>query len=69
MTSTPFTRAASKTAFTHIMTSVLDNDHIHQALKDAGTNDMTGLVRLDDHTVENLIYPDPDPQVSTKYPL
>ena len=69
MTSNPFTRAASKSAFIHIMTNVLDSDHIHQALKDAGIDDMTGLVRLDDHTVENLAYTDPDPQVSTKYPL
>ena len=30
---------------------------------------MTSLIRLDDYTVETFSYPDPDPTVSTKYPL
>ena len=67
--SSTFTRIASKVAFTHIMEFVIGNTNITAALEVVGIDDTFGLMTLTDADVENLIYPDLDPKVTTTYKL
>ena len=67
--SSTFTRIASKVAFTHIMEFVIGNTNIKAALEVLGIDDTFGLMTLTDADVENLIYPDLDPKVTTTYKL
>ena len=66
---TIFTRTASKVAFSHIMEFVLNSTNIKEALIEEGIDDTYGLLTLTDSIVENLAYPDIDPQVTTRHKL
>jgi hypothetical protein len=66
---TTFTRNLSKAAFTHIMEFVLNNTNVKNALVESGIDDTYGLLTLTDAIVENLVYPDTDPQVKTMHKL
>ena len=65
MSTNTFTCAASKVAFTHIMEFVLNSTNVKNALVESGY----GLMTLTDNIVENLVYPDADPKIITKYKL
>jgi hypothetical protein len=58
-------RAASKAAFTYIMDNALQYPNVTSALAAEGIEDTFGLFTLTDTIVENLTYPDPDPNVKT----
>ena len=66
---TTFTRIASRVAFTYTTDFVLNSANVKNALVDSGIDDTYGLMTLTDVIVENLVYPDIDPQVKTKYKL
>ena len=51
------------------MEFVLNSTNIKEALNEEGIDDTYGLMTLTDAIVENLTYPDKDPQVTTKYKL
>jgi hypothetical protein len=63
------TTAASKAAFTHIMDNVLQYPNVTSALAAIGIEDTFGLFNLTDTIVDNLTYPDPDPNVKTTHRL
>jgi hypothetical protein len=63
--STTLIREASKAAFTHIMDNVLQYPNVTSALAAIGIEDTFGLFTLTDTIVDNLTYPDPDPNVKT----
>ena len=67
--SSTITRAASKVAFNHIMDNVIDNINIKASLGLVGIDDTFGLMTLTDTDIENLTYPDTDPNVQTTYKL
>ena len=67
--SSTITRAASKVAFNHIMDNVIDNINIKASLGLVGIDDTFGLMTLTDTDIENLTYPDIDPNVQTTYKL
>ena len=59
----------SKATFTHLMDNVLQNPNITSALNEQGIDDIFGLMILTDDIVDNLVYPDSDPQVQIKHCL
>jgi hypothetical protein len=57
-------RSASPAAFTYIIDNVLQNPNVTSALATEGIEDTFGLLTLTDTIVDNLLYPDPDPNVT-----
>ena len=51
------------------MDNVLQNPNITSALNEQGIDDIFGLMSLTDDIVDNLVYPDSDPQVQIKHCL
>jgi hypothetical protein len=67
--SSTLTRAASKAAFTHIMDNVLQSPNVTSALAEEGIEDTFGLFTLTDTIIENLTYPDSDPNIKAAHRL
>jgi hypothetical protein len=67
--SSTLTRAASKAAFTHTMDNVLQYPSVTNALSAIGIEDTFALFTLTDAIIDNLTYPDPDPNVKTTHCL
>jgi hypothetical protein len=67
--SSTLTRAASKAAFTHSIDNVLQYPNVTSALAVIGIEGTFGLFTLTDTIVDNLSYPDTDPNVKTNHRL
>jgi hypothetical protein len=63
------TRIAQMAAFNHVTQIVLANANITKVLREDGINEISGLISLDDHQVEDLTYLDSDPNNPTAYRL
>jgi hypothetical protein len=63
------TQILSSAAFTHVLDNVLQNSRVSSALNEQGICDIFGLMILTDDIVDNLVYPDSDPQVQIKHSL
>jgi hypothetical protein len=65
-----FTRADAKVAFDHIINNVLsryDNTNLKMALVNEGYDDIITLMTIDDNTIEQLVYPDPDDETNSTF--
>jgi hypothetical protein len=63
------TRAASNAAFTHVMDNVIQYPNVTNALAAIDIEDTFGLFTLTDFIVDNLSYPDSDPNVKAAHRL
>jgi hypothetical protein len=63
------THAASKAAFIHVTDVILENSNITAAFKGGGIEDIPIILKLTDVTVNNLTFPDSDPDVTMTYHL
>jgi hypothetical protein len=64
--SSTLTRAASKAAFIHVMDNVLQYPNVSNALAAIGIEATFSLLTLTHTIVDNLSYPDPNPDTNVK---
>jgi hypothetical protein len=64
-----FTLTEAKTALTHVLENVIENEKVIKALNDEGIDKTISLVKLTDDAINNLAYLDPDSKIRIKHKL